>query len=320
LDVDRRGNPRDGDRDRVAMKTSSEKSAPWTKWYRHRRWKKMRLHQLAIEPLCRLCKRDDKITPASIVDHVERHFGDPEKFWCSELQSVCRPCHEIRKKFFEARGYDRGVDPVTGWPLDPKHPANLPRTAFRRFGFSIPHNLRASAIPVFLVCGAPASGKTTWVNARKKSGDVVISLDDCKIAVGGRAWDTDRRIFRRAMAYRDSMLRTLSLKTQGRAFVVIGGPAQAERDAWCKALGAAHCTVTVLDTPADVCIARLHADPARAHAVADLTNGVKRWHFLHRTPRMMQETPVAQAHLASMRETPVLQGHLMRRTETYRDA
>jgi 5-methylcytosine-specific restriction protein A len=171
--------------------------------------------------------------------------------------------------------------------IDPNHPANLPREAFRRFGFSIPHHLRASAIPVVLVCGPPASGKTTWVNARKKSEDTVISLDDCKVAVGGRLWDTDRRILRRAMAYRDSMLRGLVLKTKGRAFVVIGGPTQDERDAWCRALGTSD--VVVMDTPADVCIARLHADPARAHAVEDLSNGVKRWHHLHSLPaRLMQ--------------------------------
>jgi 5-methylcytosine-specific restriction protein A len=277
-----------------------ESVAPWTKWYRHRRWKRMRLQQLQAEPLCMMCKPRGKITPATIVDHVERHFGDVEKFWNGKLQSVCRQCHEVRKKFIEARGYDRALGP-DGWPIDPKHPANLPREAFRRFGFSIPHHIRPSAVPVFLICGPPASGKTTWVNARKRSEDSVVSLDDCKVAVGGRAWDTDRRIFRRAMAYRDSMLRSLALKARGRAFVVIGGAEEDERDAWCDALGIDRENVIVLDTPADVCIERLHADPARAHAVADLTNGVKRWHFLHsRAPRTVQESAAAQGHLAVM--------------------
>jgi 5-methylcytosine-specific restriction enzyme A len=268
----------------------SEKAPPWTRWYGHKRWRRMRQQQLDAEPLCVICKRNGKITPANIVDHVERHFGNPEKFWNSKLQSVCRNCHEIRKKFIESRGYDRAIG-TDGWPIDPNHPANLPRESFRRFGFSIPHHLRPSAVPVTLICGPPASGKTTWVNARKQADDVVISLDDCKVAVGGRLWDTDRRILRRAMAYRDSMLRSLALKAKGRAFVVIGGPTQDERDAWCAALGTSD--VVVLATGADVCIGRLHADPARHHAVADLTNGVKRWHYLH-----MLETPVPQALLA----------------------
>ena len=131
-----------------------DSDAPWTKWYRHRRWKRIRLAQLAKEPLCRLCTASGKITIATIVDHVERHFGNADKFWGSELQSVCRPCHEGRKKFIESRGYDRAVG-IDGWPIDPNHPANLPRGAFQRFGFSIPHHLKASAVPTTLVCGDP---------------------------------------------------------------------------------------------------------------------------------------------------------------------
>lgn len=256
----------------------------WTEWYDHRRWRRMKAQQLRSEPLCRLCKAEGKAEPATVVDHVERHFGDKQKFWLGELQSVCRNCHETRKKFFEARGYSREVDPLTGWPKDAQHPANLPRSHFRRFGFGIPHNLRPAAIPVTLICGPPAAGKTTWVNARKRTGDTVIDLDDCKTRVGGRMWDTDRRILRRAIAYRDAMLRALAFARNGRAFVVIGGPTHEERDAWCAALGIGPADVVILDTPADVCIERLRHDPARAHAMHDLIGGVQRWCYLHAKP------------------------------------
>ena len=40
--------------------------------------------------------------------------------------------------------------------------------------------------------------------------------------------------------------------------------------------------VVLLATPADECIRRLRGDPARTHAVADLVNGVHRWHHLFR--------------------------------------
>jgi 5-methylcytosine-specific restriction protein A len=256
----------------------------WTRWYSSARWQRIRAHQLRKEPLCKLCREiDGKITPATVVDHVEKHFGDPNKFWTGKLQSVCRDCHEVRKKFFEARGYDKEIDPETGWPKDQRHPANLPRKAFRRFGFDIPPNLQKSAIPVTLVCGPPAAGKSTWVNKRRKPGDTVISLDDCKARVGGRLWDTDRQVLRRAMAMRSAMLRSLATATHGRAFVVVGAPTLAEQRAWCTALGIEPSAVVVLDTAPDVCLDRIRTDPARAHAVADLTLGVQRWHHLHRT-------------------------------------
>jgi 5-methylcytosine-specific restriction enzyme A len=258
--------------------------AHWTRWYSLARWQRIRAHQLAAEPLCCMCKLEGKIEPATVADHIEKHFGDPIKFWQGRLQSLCRQCHEVRKKFIEARGYSRDVNPDTGWPTDPQHPANLPRHAFRRFGFGIPHNLRPAAIPVTLVCGPPAAGKTTWVNAHKRPGDTVISLDECKARVGGRMWDTDRRILRRALAFRDALLRSLATQAQGRAFVVVGAPTREERDAWCAALGIESDSVVVLDTPADVCIERLYADPARAHAAAELVNGVKRWHHLFAKP------------------------------------
>lgn len=259
----------------------------WTRWYDHKRWRRMRAHQLSIAPLCVMCAVDGLVEPATVVDHVERHFGDPEKFWKGELQSVCRQCHEVRKKFIESRGYAKDVDPLTGWPKDTQHPANLPRTAFRRFGFGIPHNIQKSAVPVTLICGPPASGKSTWVREHRRSGDTVISLDDCKLRVGGRMWDPDRDIWRKATAYRDVMLRSLALQQRGRAIFETGAPTQEERDAWCLALGIEPRNVILLDTPADVCIARIRADPARAHAVPDLTNGVQRWHYLHsKRPRI----------------------------------
>lgn len=91
--------------------------------YNTRRWRRRRDHQLAIEPLCRYCKAMGRTTPATIADHIEPHRGDPELFWCGELQSLCSPCHSSVKQAEEHRGYMVGAG-EDGLPVDPQHPWN----------------------------------------------------------------------------------------------------------------------------------------------------------------------------------------------------
>jgi 5-methylcytosine-specific restriction protein A len=43
--------------------------------------------------MCNVCKRE----PASILDHVVPHRGDPVLFWSeSNWQSLCATCHGIK--------------------------------------------------------------------------------------------------------------------------------------------------------------------------------------------------------------------------------
>ena len=89
--------------------------------YDSARWKRMRTHQLQLRPLCKYCAELGRVTPATIVDHVEPHKGDINKFWLGQLQSLCDVCHKATKHFEELHGYrpDIGLD---GLPLDKRHP------------------------------------------------------------------------------------------------------------------------------------------------------------------------------------------------------
>ena len=89
--------------------------------YDSARWKRMRTYQLQLHPLCKYCAELGRVTPATIVDHIEPHKGDVNKFWLGKLQSLCDSCHKSTKAFLELNGYrlDIGLD---GWPLDPRHP------------------------------------------------------------------------------------------------------------------------------------------------------------------------------------------------------
>jgi 5-methylcytosine-specific restriction enzyme A len=100
----------------------------WRQWYNTARWETLRAAQLRDEPLCRMCAAQDLAVAATIVDHVIPHAGDWTRFCTGELQSLCAPCHDGAKQ----RGYRKDVDPVSGWPVDPAHPANRPYDPFAR--------------------------------------------------------------------------------------------------------------------------------------------------------------------------------------------
>lgn len=94
------------------------KRPPWVKWYKTANWARLRLSQLAKEPVCRSCKSLGVITAADTVDHDKPHRGNPKLFWDIEnLQSLCKSCHSSHKQRLEKSG-EFGCDEsgnVKGW-------------------------------------------------------------------------------------------------------------------------------------------------------------------------------------------------------------
>jgi len=59
------------------------------------RWRKARALFLRKHPLCAECKRQGKLTPATVVDHIIPHRGDMTLFWDeSNWQPLCKDCHD----------------------------------------------------------------------------------------------------------------------------------------------------------------------------------------------------------------------------------
>jgi hypothetical protein len=98
-----------------------DKRAALQKLYGSESWRKRSKHQLRREPWCRFCLARGEVTVATVADHISPHHGDVNQFWCGELQSLCRSCHDSRKKFAENRGFDNTIG-ADGMPLDPRHP------------------------------------------------------------------------------------------------------------------------------------------------------------------------------------------------------
>lgn len=62
--------------------------------YHSKAWKTLRAKHLRKEPYCRDCMDNGSRTPATDVDHIIPHKGDPRLFFDdSNLQSLCKPCH-----------------------------------------------------------------------------------------------------------------------------------------------------------------------------------------------------------------------------------
>lgn len=67
----------------------------------------LRPAQLLAEPWCRECAKRGLRTPATVVDHIRPHRGDPALFADrGNLQSLCERCHN--RKTARERAQTRG--------------------------------------------------------------------------------------------------------------------------------------------------------------------------------------------------------------------
>lgn len=59
-----------------------------------KRWQEARKRFLKAHPLCEACLKEKKLSPATVVDHIVPHRGDPNLFWDSgNWQALCKDCH-----------------------------------------------------------------------------------------------------------------------------------------------------------------------------------------------------------------------------------
>lgn len=134
--------------------------------------------------------------------------------------------------------------------------------------------LKPSAIPLTIVCGAPASGKTTYVQANAAPTDRVICFDSIitKIDPSYQHWvkDVNKARFNQAIRVRNALLGELSRANGGRAWFIIAAPTKAERDWWQSKLGG---EMIVLDPGRQECERR-----ADARGTPLAKQGIRRWY------------------------------------------
>jgi 5-methylcytosine-specific restriction protein A len=200
------------------------------------------------------------------VDHIIELLDGGARLDRDNLMVRCASCHH--KKTLAVRD-DRFARPAEG-PHGSPHPKWL----------------QPAVVPVTMVCGPPASGKSTYVGTNAGSTDLVIDLDLIIAAMSGlplHAW-SEKTWLDRGLAQRNRLLGALSRRPcRWRAgWFIIGEPTAQGRQWWADTLRPAR--IVVLKTPERVCLQRIRDDRTREAAHADMSWAVARW-FNDYTPR-----------------------------------
>ena len=116
-----------------------------------------------------------------------------------------------------------------------------------------PKGLLPSNIPLTIVFGPPCAGKSTYVGKHSQEGDIVIDLDDIVEKITGERWPTNTDHLPKAIAQRNKVIRSLSTKRTGRAWLILTGPSVRERSWWKRKLGA---DMEIIDPGVRVCLDR----------------------------------------------------------------
>lgn len=235
----------------VHVTGSAARAVPaWRKWYSLKRWRDLR--QIVIIRGNMTCAKtgvilseivNDPFSP--VVDHIKPHRGDPALFWdIDNLQLVSKQYHDGDKKRVEARGMIATHQPL--W-------------------------IKASRIPVTLICGPPASGKNHYVSAKGAPGDLVIDLDAIVADLSGTPhrhnWSRDEWL--NAALWRcNELIGSLATDhTHAAAWLIMGAAKPDLRTWWRKKLSCRD--VVVLETSAAQCRINARRDVGRNLAATD---------------------------------------------------
>lgn len=217
-------------------------------------WRKVRAKHLREHPYC---SHPGCPSLAVDVDHIKSILERPDlRLEPSNLRSFCHPHHSRRTAL------DQG----------------FARSPFLRSSTK-PDWLKPSRIPVVVVCGPPASGKTTFVRRRAQRRDLVLDLDGLRTELSGLPRYSAGHVewISAGLHLRNERLASLSYPscTWSRCWLIVGEPTADGREWWVRKLHARD--IVVCETDEATCIARILADPTRAQVRDRQIAAVSKW-------------------------------------------
>ena len=173
---------------------------------------------------------------------------------------LCEHCGRPITKAYDCTGHhvieltDRNVNDVT-ISLNPDNIMIVHHKCHNKIHHKLSMTDRRT---VYVVYGAPCSGKTSFVRDNMEQGDLVIDIDSIWECVSGcDRYTKPARLNSNVVTLRDNLIEQVRYRV-GKwltAWIIGGYPLTAERERLCKSLGAREIFV---DTPRDECLRRLH--------------------------------------------------------------
>lgn len=274
-------------------RTQRADSAAWQHLYNSQRWRKLRLFHLNGEPLCRMCADAGLVVSATIVDHIKAHKGDLALFYDqSNWQSLCAPCHNRHAKRRDMTGKETPRRDNDGWQvgMDSQSLGDI----------SHPTWFSPVQVPLTIVCGPPASGKTTYVAQHKSTGDIVLDLDTIAMQTHGKpaALLSSNQRLDCLKARNDQLAKLMDKHAKGyttKAWLIVSEPSAAKRQWWEDKLKPQ--SILVIATPAPQCIARAKADTNQQRP-AIVAQSIAAWWQTY-TPREGETVITPESHAAN---------------------
>lgn len=179
-------------------------------------------------------------------------------------QIICEYCQKPITRAYDVIGHHKEhltEENVNDFNIS-LNPDNISFVHHRCHNF-IHNKLGYSGRQVFVVYGAPLSGKTTWVKNNMSEGDIVVDMDSIWQCISGcDRYIKPNRLKAVAFKVRDSLIDSIKYRygKWRNAYVIGGYPYQSERERLCKELGARE---IFIDVSKDECIDRLQASEDR---------------------------------------------------------
>lgn len=215
------------------------------RFYNSPEWERLTRAHRASEPFCRECAKRGKQTFGEVTDHIiPLKVAWAMRLDSLNLQTMCHPCHN-RKRALEAK---------------------------------MARSTEIPALPCTLVCGPPASGKTTYVQKRAQRGDIILDLDLIFSALTGLpVHDKPEALLGIALEARNAALMRVALMgaDRPRTWIIATAPSRSDRQVYKNLFKGLK--VVILDTPAVVCMERIAKDPVRTNQWAQFKEIVEEW-------------------------------------------